>query len=109
LSNDGLWNSEFWESYETAKTWVLDSAQGEKTVYYQIKDKAGLISPTYLDKIFLTNSSSVSNPTPSPSPSPTLQPTQVPELEEQPIPIYFLLVAIAFVAIGISVFIIRKR
>ncbi len=52
-SNDGLWDTEQWETPSTTKTWTLTSEDGTKTVYYQIKDNAGLVSITYSDGIIL--------------------------------------------------------
>ena len=43
-SNDALWDTEDWESALTSKSWTLPSGDGSKTVYYQIRDMAGLIS-----------------------------------------------------------------
>lgn len=54
FSNDGVsWTS--WESYSISKTYSLQSGDGEKTVYVQFKDGAGLISdPTVInDSIIL--------------------------------------------------------
>ena len=55
FSND---NNEWsiWEPYATSKTWNLKSGDGTKTVYYQIKDNAGLLSSTYSDTITLVTS-----------------------------------------------------
>lgn len=45
-SNDGsVWSS--WENASPTKAWTLISGDGSKTVYYRIKDNAGLISSTY--------------------------------------------------------------
>ena len=44
LSNDGVWDTEPWETPSTAKSWTLTAGDGLKTVYYQIMDGAGLIS-----------------------------------------------------------------
>ena len=52
-SNDGTWNTEQWETPALTKAWTLTTGDGTKTVYYQIKDKAGLTSPTYTDTITL--------------------------------------------------------
>jgi len=54
-SNDGVWDTETWEGFSSTKTWTLTSGDGTKTVYYQIKDNAGLISETYLDTIVFQN------------------------------------------------------
>jgi PKD repeat protein len=51
-SNDGVWDTEPWEVASQTKSWTLTSGEGTKTVYYQIKDTAGLIS-TYSDTIIL--------------------------------------------------------
>jgi len=53
LSNDGVWDTETWEAPAPSKAWSLNSGNGEKTVYYQIKDSAGLVSSTYYDTIVL--------------------------------------------------------
>ncbi|MCK4445369.1 MAG: Ig-like domain-containing protein, partial [Thermoplasmata archaeon] len=53
MGNDGIWDTEVWQSPSTEKPWLLTSGDGIKTVYYQIKDNAGLISETYTDDIEL--------------------------------------------------------
>lgn len=53
LSNDGVWDTEPWEEPSTTKTWTLTPEDGTKTVHYQIKDNAGLVSDSYPDKIIL--------------------------------------------------------
>lgn len=52
-SNDGIWDDEPWEAFSVAKTWALTGEDGAKTVYYQIRDNAGLVSITYSDTITL--------------------------------------------------------
>lgn len=52
-SNDGVWDTELWESSSATKSWTLISGDGTKTVYYQIKDNAGLVSSAYSDTITL--------------------------------------------------------
>ncbi|MEM2481278.1 MAG: hypothetical protein QXG14_04550, partial [Candidatus Hadarchaeales archaeon] len=52
-SNDGVWDTEPWESPAATKSWTLLSGDGTKTVYYQIKDAAGNLSSTYSDSIIL--------------------------------------------------------
>jgi Tol biopolymer transport system component len=49
-SNDGTWDTESWESPAASKAWTLSGGNGLKTVYYQIRDNAGLIS-NYWDQI----------------------------------------------------------
>ena len=56
FSNDGVWDTEPWESASASKTWTLTSGDGTKTVYYQIKDNAGVVSTTYSDAISLDTS-----------------------------------------------------
>jgi hypothetical protein len=73
FGNDGVWDSEIWESPSTSKAWTLTSGDGTKTVYYQIKDYAGLTS-SYSSAITLQSTT----PTPSPSPTPTSTPTPTP-------------------------------
>jgi len=57
--NDGVWDTEPWETPTPTKTWTLTSGDGTKTVYYQIKDNAGLVSLTYLDAIILDTTAPV--------------------------------------------------
>jgi hypothetical protein len=52
FSNDGVWDTEQWENPSTAKTWALTSGDGQKTVYYEIKDNAGLVT-SYSSSIIL--------------------------------------------------------
>ena len=53
FSNDGVWDTENWETALAYKTWALTPGDGEKTVYYQIKDKAGLVSATSSETVKL--------------------------------------------------------
>lgn len=53
FSNDGVWDTEPWETFLTTKEWTLTADDGTKSVYHQIKDNAGLISETYSDTIIL--------------------------------------------------------
>jgi PKD repeat protein len=56
FSNDGTtWTD--WEDYTTSKSWTLPPGDGTKTVYYQIKDIAGLVSITYSDTVVLDTTS----------------------------------------------------
>ena len=65
-SNDGVWDTEPWESPSTTKTWTLTTGDGTKTVYYQVMDNAGLVSDTYSDTILLdTNPPIISITSPS--------------------------------------------
>ncbi|MCK4445094.1 MAG: hypothetical protein KAW09_11160, partial [Thermoplasmata archaeon] len=51
-SNDGVWDTEIWESATDTRSWVLSAGEGSKTAYYQIKDNAGVKS-TFADDIGL--------------------------------------------------------
>ena len=53
FSNDGVWDAKQWEPPVTSKSWTLPGGDGPKTVYYQVRDRAGLVSPTYFDSITL--------------------------------------------------------
>jgi len=53
FSNDGVWDTEPWENPSPTRTWALTLGDGTKRAYYQIRDKAGLISITYSDTIIL--------------------------------------------------------
>jgi len=43
-SNDGVWDTEPWENPSGTRSWTLTTGDGTKTVYYQIRDNAGLTS-----------------------------------------------------------------
>jgi hypothetical protein len=93
FSNDGVWDSEAWESAAASKAWTLTSGDGLKIVYFQIKDNAGLLSLTYSDNINLEiptpaptstpaststfTSSSTASPTPNPTPTLTPRATEI--------------------------------
>jgi cell division septation protein DedD len=79
-SNDGTWDIETWENPSATKAWTLISGDGAKTVYYQIKDNAELLSNTYSDTIVLQS------PTPTPSPTATPAPTNPPAATPTPTP-----------------------
>jgi len=55
-SSDGVWDTEPWASFSQTKSWTLPPGDGNRTVYYQIKDNAGLISPVCEDTIILDTS-----------------------------------------------------
>jgi hypothetical protein len=92
FSNDNLtWSN--WETYSLSKLWTMQSGNGEKTVFVQYKDNAGLIS-TYSCTITLelpqptATPTQTTNPTASPNPSTT---PQIPEFNAQ---ITLLLIAL---------------
>jgi hypothetical protein len=75
FSNDGVWDTESWESFSPTKSWTLTSGEGTKIVYFQIKDNAGLISSTYSTSTLLdTRIPSIG--TPLRYPSGDVQPNQ---------------------------------
>jgi hypothetical protein len=82
FSNDAAFTSATWESAAATKAWTLTSGDGSKTVYYQVKDTAGLTSTTYSATITLSTPTSTPTPTtttPSPStPTPHVNPTPTP-------------------------------
>ncbi len=52
FSNDGvLWSS--WESIVNRKSWIIETGAGTKTVYFQVRDNAGLVSESFSDTINL--------------------------------------------------------
>jgi len=59
-SNDGVWDTEQWETPLATTSWTLTAGDGSKTVYYQIKDNAGLIS-SYSDSIILDTTNPTAN------------------------------------------------
>ena len=52
-SNDGIWDTESWETPSATKAWTLTLGEGTKTVYYQVKNNVGGLSPIYNDTIML--------------------------------------------------------
>jgi hypothetical protein len=74
-SNDNItWSN--WENATATKTWTLSSGSGNKTVYYQVQDNAGLTTTVY----------STINCTVSDSPQPTATPTPTPTGTATPSP-----------------------
>jgi hypothetical protein len=68
FSNDGVWDTEPWESFSPTKSWTLTSGDGTKIVYFQIKDNAELISSIYSNSTLLdTNIPSIGTPLRDPS------------------------------------------
>jgi fibronectin type 3 domain-containing protein len=120
-SNDALWDTEAWESPSGTKVWTLTSGEGTKTVYYQIRDNAGLLFSIYSDTISLQSPSPSPSPSPSsspsPSPAPTLTPTPsqqstqspTPQQEEQSLFLYEIAVVVAFALIGAAIIMLKKR
>jgi hypothetical protein len=101
-SNDGS-TSGSWESASASKAWTLVSGDGAKTVYYQIKDNAGLTS-SYSATITLQ--SPTPTPTPTPSPSLSITPSPTPTVPEFPALIILPLFAIVIL---LSMVFIKKR
>jgi hypothetical protein len=50
-NSGGSWSA--WEAPSATKAWTLTAGNGTKTVWYQVMDKAGLVSPMYSDTITL--------------------------------------------------------
>ncbi len=74
FSNDNkTWSN--WEPYTSSTTWTLQGGDGQKTVYAQYIDNAGLTSPIYSYTLTLETLQSTVTPTPTPSPTPTSSPT----------------------------------
>jgi hypothetical protein len=61
-SNDGIWDTELWETPSQNKQWTLNAGDGIKILYYQTKDDAGIVGTTSLASIILVK------PTPTPTP-----------------------------------------
>ncbi len=58
FSNDRVWDSESWETYKTSKSWTLTLEDGEKTVYCQIMDYAG-VTASFEDSIILDSTAPI--------------------------------------------------
>jgi hypothetical protein len=52
-SNNGSWSNESWEAPAKERSWTLVAGDGVKTVRYQVRDLAGLLSANYTDTITL--------------------------------------------------------
>lgn len=62
VGNNSSFTGAFWQAFSQNLAWNLDSGDGQKTVYLQVKDTSGNISSTYSDSIeFNSNTSSVTN------------------------------------------------
>ena len=117
FSNDNT-NWSDWEPYATSKTWNLQGSDGQKTVYVQYVDNAGLTSQysfaITLETIQPTPSPSPT-PTPTPSPTPTSPPTQTSTPTPTPTPpipelnIQTILVMLAVSTLPFAVIYKRKR
>jgi len=59
-SNDGIWDTEPWETPSPTRTWALSFGDGITAVYYQIIDNAGLISSSS-DSIILDTMEPLAN------------------------------------------------
>ena len=73
FSNDGIWDTEQWETPTSSKNWLLTDGNGVKTVYFQIQDNAGLLS-TVNSSILLAVVQPMSHPTTEPSNNPSVIP-----------------------------------
>ena len=79
-SDDGVWDTETWETLTETKAWTLPSGDGAKTVYCEIQDNAGLNTTVSASITLITSQVSPTRTlpptaTPSQSPSPTTTPT----------------------------------
>ncbi len=74
FSNDNsTWSN--WEPYASSKTWTLQNGEGQKTVFVQFMNNAGLAS-TFNYTLTLQALQPTATPTPTPINSPTPSPTQ---------------------------------
>lgn len=60
-SNDGIWDTEPWETPSPTKAWTLTMSDGIKAAYVQFRDNAGLISSTHEDTITLDRTRPTAN------------------------------------------------
>jgi hypothetical protein len=97
FSNDNTsWSD--WEQYATSKTWALQGGDGQKTVFVQFIDNAGLTSAANSTTLTLqtqeptaapmSTTTTTPTPTPTPTPSPTATPTNSPLPSPTPTPTY---------------------
>lgn len=93
FSNDNTtWTA--WEPYSNKKTWSLTSGDGNKTVYVQYRDNAGLVSSSYQDQINLTTTNPAANPQAN---------------DNQPFPMWVLGASVIIVAFAIATVILARR
>ena len=84
FSNDNSsWS--IWEPYASSKTWTLQSGNGQKTVFVQFMNNAGLTS-TFNYTLTLEAPQPTATPTPTSIASPTPTPTQTPTPSPTPQP-----------------------
>ena len=129
FSNDNATWSD-WEPYATSQNWMLQSGDGQKTVFAQFMDNAGLAStcsytltletpqpsptPTLTPPTFTPalTASATPSPTPTASPSPTSTPTPTPSPTPTPtaseIPNIFIIL-ILLTALILVVALTKKR
>jgi hypothetical protein len=55
-SSDPSFGAAAWEAYSATRAWTLSPGDGDKTVYYQVRDNAGVVSSTYSAEITLDTS-----------------------------------------------------
>jgi len=60
FSNDGVWDTEEWETPVSTMNWTLPAGEGAKTVYYLVQDDEGL-TETYNASIILDITPPVAN------------------------------------------------
>ncbi len=106
FSNDASsWSS--WESYSTTKTWTLEGGDGDKTVYAQFIDGAGLSSQCSctitLESEPTPTPTASSTPTPTPVPSGGLDPSALPEAPQ------FMVVAAVVFAASMLVLVLKRK
>jgi hypothetical protein len=109
-----------WETYSTSKEWQLSNGDGQKTVFVEYINNAGLIakynctinlvtpSPTPSSTLVpnikpadTTTPSSTTEPSPIPSNSPTVQPSPTPQVPELNIQIVFVLPAVLTIVLAL--------
>jgi hypothetical protein len=83
FSNDGIWDTESWETFSTPRAWMLTNGDGVKTVYCQVRDNAGLTT-SFASSLSLTVLQATSTPTPSYSSPPLSTPSSSPSATPSP-------------------------
>ena len=53
ILNDGVFDTEPWQSYSPTKAWTLPAGDGVKTVYVRYRDASHYTSDTFSDSIIL--------------------------------------------------------
>lgn len=61
LSNDGVWDTEFWDPFSTTRSWTIPTGDGSKRIHVQVADSVGNIAEGSASIILDTTAPTISN------------------------------------------------